>query len=248
MSHVILAMDTATVTASAALFIDGNVIAKTAHDSSGHASELLPSIDAMCKANNIAPAQLSAIAIGVGPGSFTGLRVGMATAKGIAFAAALPLWGVSSLAALALQMADELPLQRRATTILIPVIDARRGEVFVAAYRWVADDLVAAIVDEAVLAPDAVLAFVIGAKAATGLTMTAIAGDGLVEHPQISEQLASMSVELAPQTPCASAVARLAHTGARADIRDHGTPVYIRPSEAEVNYPNGVPGALRNPQ
>ena len=76
-----------------------------------------------------APRDLDAVAIGAGPGSFTGLRIGMATAKGIAFAAECPLWAVSSLAALA-HAAGRDP-----DAIVVAVLDARRGEVYAGAYR-----------------------------------------------------------------------------------------------------------------
>ncbi len=245
MTHVVLAIDTATVTASAALW-RGEVLATSTQDSSGHSSELLPMIDAMCRAHEITPQQLTAVAIGLGPGSFTGLRIGMATAKGIAFAAGLDMWGVSSLAAVALQMADALTVAQRATTLLVPILDARRSEVFVGAYRSVGVDRVAAVIAEEVFAPEGVTAYVAKAQAVgTELTAVAVAGDGLVEFADVLGGLAF--AKLPPLTPCAGAVARLAVAGEHVNMRDHGTPVYIRPSEAEVNYPNGVPGALRTP-
>lgn len=241
MTRVVLAIDTATVTASAALWRDGVVLATVAHDSSGHSSELLPMIDAMCRGQGIAPSQLTAVAIGVGPGSFTGLRIGMATAKGIAFAAQLEMWGVSSLAAVALQMADALPEAQRATTLLVPMLDARRNEVYVGGYRSVAPDRVVAVAAETVVPPTAVAGYIESARGS--LADVVLAGDGLTVFAEVLGALPFAKQSM--QTPCASAVARLAASGEHVDMLDHGTPVYIRPSEAEVNYPHGVPGAIR---
>ena len=242
MTRIVLAIDTATITASAALWRDGVVLAIAAQDSSGHSSELLPMIDAMCRSQGILPTQLTAVAIGLGPGSFTGLRIGMATAKGVAFAAQLEMWGVSSLAAVALKMADGLPEAERATTLLVPILDARRNEVYLGGYCSVAPDRVVAVVAETVLAPTAVAAYIAGARGQ--LAQVALAGDGLTVFAEVLGALPFTKLPM--QTPCAGAVARLAASGEHLNMLDHGTPVYIRPSEAEVNYPNGVPGAIRN--
>ena len=105
------------------------------------------------------PRDISAVAIGAGPGSFTGLRIGMATAKGIAFAAACPLWAVSSLAALAHELLEAEP---QAT--VLAVLDARKGEAYAGAYRRDADRIVAVGV-ERVLPPDQLAAFApVGAR------------------------------------------------------------------------------------
>jgi tRNA threonylcarbamoyladenosine biosynthesis protein TsaB len=90
-----------------------------------HASELMPAVaDAMERAA-VGWDDLDAIAVGVGPGTFTGLRIGIATARALATAAGLPLRRVSSLAALAAGI--DAPLR-------LPLIDARRGEVFAALF------------------------------------------------------------------------------------------------------------------
>jgi tRNA threonylcarbamoyladenosine biosynthesis protein TsaB len=90
-----------------------------------HASELLPAVAEVMDASGLGWGDLRAIAVGVGPGAFTGLRIGVATARALAAANGLPLRPVSSLAALAAGIDDELKL---------PVIDAKRGEVFAALY------------------------------------------------------------------------------------------------------------------
>ncbi len=90
-----------------------------------HASELMPAVADVMGRAEVGWGDLDAIAVGVGPGTFTGLRIGIATARGLAVASGLPLRPVSSLAALAAGI--EAPLR-------LPLIDARRGEVFGALY------------------------------------------------------------------------------------------------------------------
>lgn len=91
-----------------------------------HASELMPTVADVMSRADVGWADLDAIAVGVGPGMFTGLRIGIATARGLARGSGLPLRPVSSLAALAAGI--EAPLR-------LPLIDARRGEVFGALYE-----------------------------------------------------------------------------------------------------------------
>jgi tRNA threonylcarbamoyladenosine biosynthesis protein TsaB len=227
----LLALDTSTLVASAAVLIDGAVAAAedvaTGH---GAASEaLMPLVARVLDRAGLAPRDLDAVAVGAGPGSFTGLRIGMATAKGIAFAAGIPLWAVSSLAALALGA-----VRRGATGTIIPALDARRGEIYAGFYR---DDLTP-LAPECVLSPAALVTRI------TGVFDTAtLVGDALDVY---RTELAGAGTQVAePRTPGAVEVGLLALRGERADVLASGTPVYIRPSEAEVMYPEGVPGALK---
>ena len=113
---LILAFDTATEIATSALVSDGEVLGER----TSRASTLLEDVDALLRQGGAHPSALDALAVGIGPGSFTGVRVGLATARGLAFALAVPVAGVSTLAALAAGAPGA-----------IPVIDARRREVFV---------------------------------------------------------------------------------------------------------------------
>ena len=110
-----LAFDTATDVATSALVDDGEVVAER----SSRAQTLLEDVDALLRQGGAHPRDLDALAIGVGPGSFTGVRIGLATARGLALALDLRGAGVSTLAALAAGAPGALP-----------VIDARRREVF----------------------------------------------------------------------------------------------------------------------
>ena len=95
-------------------------------DPPGHARELLPEVASVLDDAGLDAADLEAVAVGVGPGSFTGLRIGVATARALAASAGAELRSVSSLAAMAAGIPDPLAL---------PVIDARRGELFAALYE-----------------------------------------------------------------------------------------------------------------
>jgi tRNA threonylcarbamoyladenosine biosynthesis protein TsaB len=217
---IVLGIDTATRIASVAIVDDGRVLAELRGDDSARGADLLVQIDAVCTQANITPRDIAAVAIGAGPGSFTGLRIGMATAKGIAFAAKCPLWAVSSLAALAF---EELAAEPTAT--VLAVLDARKGEVYAGAYHRDRDRTVR-VGDEVVMAPERIVAFAPPGARIIGDFVDVLDGSS-------------------PRTPSGAAVAKLALEGARVDVLVGGAPTYIRPSEAEVKYPDGVPGALK---
>jgi tRNA threonylcarbamoyladenosine biosynthesis protein TsaB len=113
---LVLAFDTATDVATSALVEDGRLLGER----TGEARSLLEGVDALFSAAGAEPRDLSALVIGTGPGSFTSTRIGLAAARGLALALDLPVAGVSTLDALAAAADDALP-----------VIDARRREVFV---------------------------------------------------------------------------------------------------------------------
>ena len=110
-----LAFDTATEAATSALVDDGEVLAERV----SRAQTLLEDVDALLRQAGARPGDLDRLAVGLGPGSFTGVRIGLAVARGLALALDLPGSGVSTLAALAAGAPGALP-----------VVDARRREVF----------------------------------------------------------------------------------------------------------------------
>jgi tRNA threonylcarbamoyladenosine biosynthesis protein TsaB len=113
---LILAFDTATDVATSALIADGEVLGERA----SRAVTLLEDVDALLRQAGARTRDVDALAVGIGPGSFTGVRIGLSTARGLALALGIPVAGVSTLDALA-----------AGTPGAVPVIDARRREVFV---------------------------------------------------------------------------------------------------------------------
>jgi len=244
----ILALDTSTEHCSVALWRDGEVDAREAVAGQRHSQMLLPMVDELLERHELTVTGLDGIAFGQGPGSFTGLRIAMATAKGLCFAAGLPLWPVSSLAALALDAVDTLaaadPPEETAGALFVPLLDARRDEVFAGLYRAERGG-VTAIAPDAVIPVADLAAVVAAAVTRTGSRRAILLGDALDGH---GDALASAGELVAGSrsTPSARSVGRLAALGDRADALKSGTPVYIRPSEAEVKFPNGNPGGHRS--
>jgi tRNA threonylcarbamoyladenosine biosynthesis protein TsaB len=233
---VILGLDTSTLTASVAVVRDGAVVAAADVATRAHGDVLLTAIDEVVRAAGMTAASLDAIAAGAGPGSFTGLRIGMATAKGIAFAAGRPLYVISSLAALAADAADAVGPD----ALIVPALDARRGEIYAGFYRGGV-----ALAPERVLAPGALVEAIAGVRGDTP-TAAVIVGDAVRVYalaPEPGPGITSRG-ELR-ETPSGAAVARLASAGTHRDALTDGAPQYIRQAEAEILYPNGVPGALR---
>src|ERR1017187_1060903 len=135
----VLGLDTSTSIASLALIAHGTVAASVARPVTSHGAALPGAVDELLSAAGLAIGGLGAIAVGTGPGSFTGLRIGLSYAKGIAMASRCALVGVPGFDAMALAA-----LERNNTDpgrLVCVVVDARKGEVYAALYRVVADGL-----------------------------------------------------------------------------------------------------------
>jgi tRNA threonylcarbamoyladenosine biosynthesis protein TsaB len=138
----------------------------------GHARELMPGVDRVLREAGVGYSELDAIAVGIGPGGFTGLRIGIATAHGIAQSARVPLHPVLSLDALAAGMRDAAP-----DVPALPLIDARRKEVY--GLDFAGEPFVGSIDDAIAKAPEGALA----------------AGDGSI---RFREALESAGIRVAP--------------------------------------------------
>lgn len=137
MNPIILAIDTSGATASVAVMRGNTVLAETTHMNTNkqHCEGLMPALDSCMISAQVRPQDLDYIACTSGPGSFTGIRIGAATVKGLAHAANVGIIAVPTLDALAYNAFSMAQL-------VVPIIDARRGQVYTAAYKWQGSQLV----------------------------------------------------------------------------------------------------------
>ncbi len=199
------------------------------HSSRGrrHAETLTPAIEFLCRQTRIDLAEIGAVAVDLGPGMFTGLRVGVAAGKALAHARRLPMVGVASLDLLA------VPL-RHSTRRIVCALDAGRGELFHASYRQ-SPGGVQRITDPEVSTP----ADLASELAAVGEEVL-LAGDGALRYRSQLEGI--RRVELADAGaayPRAGSLVQLAHARAlREDFVTPAelTPLYLRLPDAEINW------------
>jgi tRNA threonylcarbamoyladenosine biosynthesis protein TsaB len=197
----------------------------------GHATRLLAMADELLAAAGVGWGALDRIAVGIGPGLFTGLRVGVATARGLAQSLSVELVGVSSLRALA-QAAAEQGQER-----LLAVVDARRGEAFTAAYAADAGSI-SELVSPRALAPAQLEGLVAEAERAGGQTgeRWLAVGDGAV---RFREQLRSAAIAVpADSSPlhlvAGATVCELGAAVPAACPNERVVPDYLRRPDAEI--------------
>lgn len=191
-------------------------------------SRLLPAARELLAAEGLTPAELGAVAVGRGPGSFTGVRIGVATAKGLASGLGVPLYGVGTLDAVAWGLAGN--------DGLVGVVgDAMRGEVYPALFRCVGGRAVRLAGDRVAWPRQAAEEF-----AAIGEPVL-LAGDGLAKHGEVFAAAfgeRALFAEAAAWSPTGASLLRaLEASGELAGEGDAGTvlPVYTRMSDAEEN-------------
>jgi tRNA threonylcarbamoyladenosine biosynthesis protein TsaB len=225
---LLLCLDTATPQVGVAIGCDEQVIgriqlARPQH----HAEHLAPAIEFLLNQLDLSLDQVSAIGVGIGPGLFTGLRVGVTTAKVMAQALRIPLIGVPSLDLLAFEV-------RYTDRLVVPALDAKRGEVFYATYRQVPGG-VQRLSDYEVGAP----ADVCGDLMARGEEVLLL-GDGALRYRD--DFLELERAEFGPPSlsyPSVSALVEL--TRAKFQREDFSQPrdvhpLYLRLSDAEMNW------------
>lgn len=222
----LLALDTATEACSVALWLDGRVDVDTVELAHGHASRLLPMIDARLAAHGLRLADLDAIAVGRGPGGFTGLRLGVSVAQGLAFGADLPAIGISNLAA----VAQAMLARDAAVTHVLVANDARMKEVYTALYRRGDDGLAALVGTERVASPDSVTI-----EAPRGARIVG-AGRGFRAYPQLAGrlrgQLDAIDDAILPDAGAIATLAAAAVRAGRAGPPESLQPVYLRDNVA----------------
>ncbi len=145
----VLGIETATMMIGVAILDERGMVAEYRIESTRSRSErLMPMIDRVLKDSDCTPQDLGGIAISIGPGSFTGLRIGVSTAKGLAFGLGLPVVGVSTLEVLATSAAVG-----RCGYSICPMLDAKRQEVYAALFRASAEGGLERITEEEAITP-----------------------------------------------------------------------------------------------
>ncbi|MGE5449853.1 MAG: tRNA (adenosine(37)-N6)-threonylcarbamoyltransferase complex dimerization subunit type 1 TsaB [Methanomassiliicoccales archaeon] len=177
----ILAIDGATPVAGVALVDSGKIKGELFNQQgTGHARTLMGMVDYLLSMTETDLPDIKAIAVTVGPGSFTGLRIGLATAEGLATALSLPIVGISTLEVLATPLAM-LP------ALVVPVLNARKNEVYSAIYSGGLDGM-KIIDEEKAVAPEIQVANIRKALAVTGHEMVALTGDGIEPYCELWER------------------------------------------------------------
>jgi tRNA threonylcarbamoyladenosine biosynthesis protein TsaB len=226
---IILGIDTATAQVGCAIGgVEGVLASFTAARGRRHTETLAPAIEFVCRQARVELREISAVAVDTGPGLFTGLRVGIATAKAMAQALRVPMIGLSSLDLLAFSV-------RHSHRVIVPVIDARRGEVFSAFYRYVPGG-VQRLTPYAVTGPDE-LASELLARNDDDLL---IVGDGALRYRDTFARLGQVEMGAVSYAyPSPASLVELAHPRA---IREEFVqpwelePLYLRKSDAEINW------------
>ncbi len=241
----ILAFDTATRATTVSLSGFGNVV-YTARDDPpagerpGHATRLLPLTAMVLERAGIGWDGVDRIAVGVGPGTFTGLRIGIATARALARARGIPLVGVSTLQSLALAgplgrsamaVPDADATRSSVFDVVLAVLDARRGEVFAASWRMdEVEEFESALILPRAFAPETL------ADLVTPLGPTTLAiGDGAIAFREALERSGAVIPDDDSQLHRVTATnhCRLA-AGLQPSVPDEVRPAYLRAPDAEM--------------
>jgi len=254
---IVLGLDTATQSTTVALRLaDGRTTQARddppAGEHPGHATRLLEMARELLDAAGIGWSGVDRIAVGVGPGTFTGLRVGIATARGLAQSLALELVGVSSLEALAAAALVDAHTDAQDTReAVLAVIDARRGEVFAAAYELGRDGrTVLELAAPRALAPEDLATVLAEAERSDGPGARGwlAVGDGAVRyHDRLrSLPLRTLDGSSALQRVSAEAICALGVRATPATDLSEIVPDYIRRPDAEIALGATVSGGANS--
>ena len=216
-----LAIDTSTSLLSIALVRNEKTLAVIDEWTKNNQSEILMSrIEQMMNECGLRPNHLEKIAVAVGPGSYTGVRVGVTAAKSLGYTLNIPVVGISSLKVMALAAVVR-------GGACVPMIDARRGTVFAGVYDWRGDQLVAEghyLVDDLLERLD------------FGVNAVAFVGDGAVAHKEkLLANIANASVRDGADFSKSEVVARFASGRLPQENIHCLVPNYLRKTEAELN-------------
>ncbi len=215
----ILAFETATEACSVALLIDGEIRERFEIAPKQHTHLALPWAEELLNAAGIKKAELDVIAVGVGPGAFTGVRLAVALVQGIALALDKPVVPISTLAALAMQ-ADKKHSQN-----VLAAIDARMGEIYCAQFTFVDDGLVDAASEEIVIAPQSFHLQASGKFVGAG---TGFAANNRVLQSNLQAQLVACNPQALPHAADIAKLAARDYVLGKAVAPDVLEPAYLR--------------------
>jgi len=145
----LLALDASTEVCSVALMFNGKIVSRFELCPQSHSLVLLPMVDEVLKESGCQLAELDGLVFGQGPGSFTGVRIGIGVAQGLAFSANLPLVGVSTLQTMA-----QVAFEQQQQSLVISAIDARMSEVYNGFYQLDENGIMQPLLAESVMAPE----------------------------------------------------------------------------------------------
>jgi tRNA threonylcarbamoyladenosine biosynthesis protein TsaB len=225
----VLAVETATSWQSVAILEGPRVLARHDQEAAGsHARLLLPTIDRLFRETGLTLKQLDGLVVSIGPGSFTGLRVGLATLLGFRTISQLPLAVVPTLEGLAWNL-------RGTPTLLCPILNSRRGELYWALFRWTSDGRLERVMSEQV-----------GAAAMVGNCLTGstlVFGEGwTVEASAIRSSIPpSATIAEAPDHATKPSAVSIGLAGIERLRRDESAgigigPLYVQRTAAELKY------------
>lgn len=223
----LLAVETATARQSVAILENDTIVAQRDQDAEGaHGALLLPAIDGLLSQCGWRLRNLDGLACSIGPGSFTGIRVGMATCLGLRAATGLPLVLVPTLEAMAWNV-------RTTSLPICPVLTSRKGEIYWALFRWTAEERLDRVLSEQVGPPNRL--------AHSLIEETMIFGSGWVAMESEIRAALSVSVMAGPESATMPSAVHVAQIGLKrlrqGEIAgDVVTPLYVQRAEAEVQY------------
>jgi tRNA threonylcarbamoyladenosine biosynthesis protein TsaB len=229
----VLALDTSTEACSAALLAGGEMLMRCEVTERGHAELILPMVHGLLVEAGLSLSDLDGIALGRGPGAFTGLRIAAGVVQGLAFGARLPVALVSSLAA----VAEQVPVGRGEAVLVCN--DARMQEVYWGVYRAAEGGGVQTLASERVSVPDRVLV--------EAFQPVHVAGNALNRHSGLRGRLIAAGLQIHDGIyPRADAVARLGAqelAAGRGVPAEEALPVYVRDDVARRAEPpvTGMP-------
>lgn len=239
----VLGIDTSSLVATIAIMEDDNLISEyTINSPMTHSQKLMPMLEELLINNDLRVKDMDMIAISLGPGSFTGVRIGVSTVKGLAHPHNIPVMGVSSIEA----MAMNIPYS---DMLICPIMDARRNQVYTGMYKWNEDKL-DEIHKDSPLTVDELIE-----KLSLLDEKVIFLGDGVKKHSDILKEKLGEKASFAKgyvNMQRASSVCELALIKHKQGVKpykyDEVMPVYLRKSEAERQYEEKMKRLKRDEQ